>query len=90
MDQRQHAELSEVRHIGELACESWEKLWNGPYGHDFKEDGANFIFFHRFILGVPEDGKISAKLCVFIWISPLVQLSVLSTGASIHGLCVSL
>jgi hypothetical protein len=71
-DQRRHAKLSEVRHIEELACEPWEKLWRAPYGHDFKEDAANTIFFHRFILEVPEDGKIIAKLCELICISPLV------------------
>jgi hypothetical protein len=71
-DQRRQAKLSEVRHIAELACEPWEKLWRHPCGHDFKEDAANSIFFHRFILEVPEDGKIIAKLCELICISPLV------------------
>jgi hypothetical protein len=71
-DQRRHAKLSEVRHIVELACEPWEKLWQQSYGNDFKEDAANTIFFHRFILEVPEDGKIIAKLCELICVSPLV------------------
>ncbi len=71
-DQRRHAELSEVRHIGELACERWEQLWHQPYGQELKEDVANSIFFHRFILEVLEDGKIVAKLCELICISPLV------------------
>jgi hypothetical protein len=71
-NQRRHAKLSEVRHIAELACEPWEKLWRHPYGYDFKEAAANSIFFHRFILEVPEDGKINAKLCELICISPLV------------------
>jgi len=66
-NQRRHAKLSEVRHIAELACEPWEKLWRHPYGYDFKEAAANSIFFHRFILEVPEDGKINAKLSNHPW-----------------------
>jgi hypothetical protein len=73
-DQRRYAELSEVRHIGALACERWEQLWQEPYGDELKEDVADTIFFHKFILGVPEDGKIIAKLCVLICMSPLIVI----------------
>jgi len=73
-DQRRYAKLNEVRHIGELACEPWEQLWHRPYGQELKEDVANSIFFHRFILQVPKDGKIIAKLCVLICISPLAAI----------------
>ncbi len=73
-DQWRHAELSEVMHVRELACVRWEKLWQEPYGHDLKEDAANSIFFHRFILGVPEDEKTIAELCVLICMSPLIAI----------------
>jgi len=73
-DQRRHAELSEVRHIGELACEQWERLWRRPYGQELKEDVANSIFFHRFILGIPKDGETIAKLCVLVCMSPLIVI----------------
>jgi len=56
------------------ACVRWEKLWQEPYGHDLKEDAANSIFFHRFILGVPEDEKTIAELCVLICMSPLITI----------------
>jgi hypothetical protein len=73
-DQRRYAELSEVQHIRELACERWEQLWQEPYGHDLKEGMANSIFFHRFILGVPKDGETIAKLCVLVCMSPLIAI----------------
>jgi len=61
-------------HIRDVAPEQWEKHWQGPYGHDLKEDAVNSIFFHRFILRVPEDGKTIAKLCVLICMSPLIAI----------------
>jgi len=73
-DQWRHAELSEVMHVRELACVRWEELWQEPYGHGLNEDVANSIFFHRFILGVPEDEKTVAKLCVLICMSPLIAI----------------
>jgi hypothetical protein len=73
-DQRRHAELDEAIHIRDLACQQWEEFWQGPYGQELKEDAANSIFFHRFILQVPKVEKTIAKLCVLICMFPLVAI----------------
>ena len=67
------AGLGEVMQIGEIASQEWQTLWLGPYGRDLKEDAANSLVFHPFILRVPRGGKISAQLCVLICISSLIE-----------------
>jgi hypothetical protein len=60
------AGLGEVMHIRDLASEDWETLWQGPYGAALKENVANSLVFHPFIVRVPRDGNITAQLCVLI------------------------
>ena len=73
-DQRRHAGLDEAIHIRDLACQPWEEFWHGPDGQALQEDAANSIFFYRFILQVPKDGKTIANLCVLICMSPLIVI----------------
>jgi hypothetical protein len=68
------AGLGEVMQIGEIASQEWQTLWLGPYGRDLKEDAANSLVFHPFILRVQRGGKIAAQLCVLICISSLIEI----------------
>jgi hypothetical protein len=64
------AGLGEVMHIRDLASEQWEKLWHTPHAALLKEDVANSLIFHPFIVRVPpSDGNITIQLCVLICIS---------------------
>ncbi len=68
------AGLGEVMHIRDIASEDWETLWQGPYGNALKEDAANTLIFHPFIVRVPRDGKITTQLCVLICISSSIAI----------------
>jgi hypothetical protein len=68
------AGLGEVMHIREMASGEWERLWLEPYGSALKEDAANSLVFHPFILRVPRGRNVTAQLCVLICISSLIAI----------------
>jgi hypothetical protein len=68
------AGLDEIMHIRNIASWDWETLWLGPYGNALKEDAANSVFFHPFIVQVPRDENITVQLCALICISSLIAI----------------
>jgi hypothetical protein len=49
-------------HIAELASQKWDKVLQGVYCST--KDVVNTMFFHTFILQIPEGGMTTAELCV--------------------------